>query len=71
MDAHTLAGLVFTAVGRLPARGEKVTADDVTLEVEELDGARIRRSSSRFRAPRARETCATPLPDRKKRQVCN
>lgn len=42
-DAHTLAGLVFTSVGRLPARGEKVTAADVTLEVEELDGARIRR----------------------------
>lgn len=42
-DAHTLAGLVFTSVGRLPNRGEKVTAEDVLLEVEELDGARIRR----------------------------
>lgn len=42
-DAHTLAGLVFTAIGRLPHRGEKVTSEDVLLEVEELDGARIRR----------------------------
>lgn len=42
-DVHTLAGLVFTTVGRLPRRGEKVTAADVTLEVEELDGARIKR----------------------------
>ncbi len=42
-DAHTLAGLVFTSLGRLPTRGEQVTAEDVTLEVEELDGARIRR----------------------------
>lgn len=42
-DAHTLAGLVFTSVGRLPARGEKITAQDITFEVEELDGARIRR----------------------------
>jgi putative hemolysin len=41
--AHTLAGLVFTAIGRLPRRGEHVTSEGVLLEVEELDGARIRR----------------------------
>lgn len=58
-DAHTLAGLVFTSVGRLPARGEKVTARDVTLEVEELDGARIRRLLVTLpRHARARETPA-------------
>ncbi|MBJ7331837.1 MAG: HlyC/CorC family transporter [Solirubrobacteraceae bacterium] len=42
-DAHTLAGIVFTALGRLPRKGEQVTAAHVTFEVDELDGARIRR----------------------------
>jgi putative hemolysin len=39
--AHTIAGLVFDLAGHRPEPGESVTADDVLLTVETVDGARI------------------------------
>jgi putative hemolysin len=40
---HTMAGLVFHLLGRLPEPGESVEVADVRLTVEEVDGARISR----------------------------
>ena len=42
-DARTMAGLVFNALGRRPREGDEVTAGDVRLRVEQVDGARITR----------------------------
>ena len=39
--AHTLAGLVFDALGRRPEPGERVVLGDRELTVREVDGARI------------------------------
>jgi len=41
--AHTIAGLVFHALGRRPQPGDEVTIADVTLSVEAVDAARIER----------------------------
>ena len=41
--ARTVAGLVFNALGRLPAAGEHAAVGDVRFTVQELDGARIAR----------------------------
>ena len=42
-DAHTIAGLVFHALGRRPDPGDSVDFGDVTLRVEAMDAARIAR----------------------------
>ena len=42
-DARTLGGLVFNELGRRPREGDEVSAGDVRLRVEQLDGNRIRR----------------------------
>jgi putative hemolysin len=39
--SRTLAGLVFSELGRLPDEGEKVAIDRAVLTVEEVDGQRI------------------------------
>jgi putative hemolysin len=39
--SRTLAGLVFSELGRLPEEGEEVSLDGVTIAVEEVDGQRI------------------------------
>ena len=41
--ARTLAGLVFTRLGRRPAVGDTVDVGDVHVRVVEIDGARITR----------------------------
>ena len=41
--ARTLAGAVFHALGRLPARGDAVEIEGVRIIVEGLEGARIKR----------------------------
>jgi magnesium and cobalt exporter, CNNM family len=41
--ARTLAGLVFTRLGRHPVVGDEIDVEGVRLRVEELDGARITR----------------------------
>jgi putative hemolysin len=50
-EAHTLAGLVFAALGRRPAPGDTVTVDGVTLVVERVDGLRITRLRAAVPAP--------------------
>jgi magnesium and cobalt exporter, CNNM family len=40
---RTLAGLVFTRLGRRPAVGDEVVVDDVRLRVEDINGPRITR----------------------------
>jgi putative hemolysin len=42
-DAHTVAGLVFAALGRRPVVGDRVELDEVALVVDALDGLRITR----------------------------
>ena len=42
-EAHTMAGLVFNALGRRPAAGDAVTVDGARLHVEQVDGVRITR----------------------------
>jgi putative hemolysin len=49
--AHTMAGLVFDALGRRPAPQDAVEIDGLRLRVEEVDGARITRL--RVRVPAA------------------
>jgi putative hemolysin len=39
--AHSLGGLVYEHLGRVPAEGDRVDLDDVSLTVERLDGHRI------------------------------
>jgi putative hemolysin len=57
--ARTLAGLVFTHLGRRPVVDDELTAADVELRVAEVDGARITRlrivlpHAAARRAPRA------------------
>src|SRR5215213_3604544 len=41
--AHTLAGLVFDALGRRPEAGDRVIMEGTELTVRELDGSRIER----------------------------
>jgi putative hemolysin len=40
-DFHTMAGLVFGALGRAPEIGDEVAADGLCLRVLEIDGSRI------------------------------
>ena len=47
-DAHTLAGLVFNALGRGPQVGDRVASEGAELEVEELAGPRITRLKARL-----------------------
>jgi CBS domain containing-hemolysin-like protein len=57
--ARTLAGLVFTHLGRRPVVGDELVAAGVELRVAEVDRARITRlrivlpQASARRAPRA------------------
>ena len=38
---HTVAGLVMTALGRVPATGDRVTVGPLVLEVADMDGFRV------------------------------
>jgi putative hemolysin len=50
--ARTMAGLVFNLLGRRPREGDEVSAGDVQMRVEQVDGARITRLRVRTRASR-------------------
>ena len=50
-DYHTMAGLVFGALGRAPEVGDRVEVDGLELTVLEIDGTRI--VAARDRVPRA------------------
>jgi putative hemolysin len=47
-DYHTLAGLVFGALGRAPEVGDTVAADGLELKVLEVEGSRIQRIEVEF-----------------------
>ena len=47
-DYHTMAGLVFGALGRQPEVGDEVLADGLRLTVVEVDGSRIGRIEVEF-----------------------
>ena len=49
-DFHTMAGLVFGALGRVPEVGDSVTADGMRLSVLEVEGNRILRLEIEFGA---------------------
>jgi putative hemolysin len=49
-DFHTMAGLVFGALGRAPEVGDAVTADGLKLSVLEVEGTRILRLEVQFDA---------------------
>jgi putative hemolysin len=49
-DFHTMAGLVFGALGRQPEVGDEVAVDGLRLEVLEVDGSRIGRIEVEFGA---------------------
>jgi CBS domain containing-hemolysin-like protein len=55
--ARTLAGLVFSTVGRRPASDDVVALGPVRLTVEKVDGVRIRQL--RVELPECGETRAT------------
>jgi len=51
-DYHTLAGLVFGALGRAPEVGDMVPTDGLELTVLEVEGTRIQRIEVAFGAER-------------------
>ena len=38
---HTVAGMVMTLVGRIPAAGDRVAIEPLSLEVADMDGFRL------------------------------
>ena len=50
-DYHTMAGLVFGALGRAPEIGDEVQVDGLILRVIEIEGSRIQRLEVEFREP--------------------
>jgi putative hemolysin len=48
-DYHTMAGIVFGALGRAPEVGDEVTIDGLSLRVIEIEGSRIQRLEVEFR----------------------
>jgi putative hemolysin len=48
-DYHTMAGVVFGALGRAPEVGDEVTIDGLALRVIEIEGSRIQRLEIEFR----------------------
>ena len=49
-DYHTMAGLVFGALGRAPEVGDEVVVDGLTLTVSEVEGSRISQLEVEFGA---------------------
>ena len=50
-DYHTMAGMVFGALGRAPEVGDEVQIDGLALRVIEIEGSRIQRLEVEFREP--------------------
>jgi putative hemolysin len=48
-DYHTIAGLVFGALGRAPTEGDEVALEQLRFRVLEVEGARIERLQVEFR----------------------
>jgi putative hemolysin len=50
-DYHTMAGMVFGALGRAPEVGDEVQVDGLALRVVEVEGSRIQRLEVEFTEP--------------------
>ena len=50
-DYHTMAGLVFGALGRAPEVGDEIDIDGLQLRVLEIEGSRIQRLEVEFKEP--------------------
>jgi putative hemolysin len=50
-DYHTVAGLVFGALGRAPQEGDEIDRNGLHFRVVEVDGSRIERLQIEFRSP--------------------
>ena len=50
-DYHTMAGIVFGALGRAPEVGDEVQIDGLVLRVMEIEGSRIQRLEVEFNDP--------------------
>jgi putative hemolysin len=50
-DYHTMAGMVFGALGRAPEVGDEVRVDGLALRVVEIEGSRIQRLEVEFTEP--------------------
>ena len=50
-DYHTMAGMVFGALGRAPEVGDEVQVDGLALRVVEIEGSRIQRLEVEFTDP--------------------
>ena len=50
-DYHTMAGIVFGALGRAAAVGDEVEIDGLALRVLEVEGSRIQRLEVEFKEP--------------------
>ena len=50
-DYHTMAGLVFGALGRAPEVGDEIAVDGLALRVVEIEGSRIQRLEVEFNDP--------------------
>lgn len=52
-DSDTLAGLIYTHLGRVPTPGEEITVDDqITVHVHSLEGRRIRKVTVKSLKPK-------------------
>ena len=50
-EADTLAGLIYSRIGRVPTAGDKIQVDNLQLTVEQVSGQRIRKVRARRLPP--------------------
>jgi len=71
-EVETLSGYVYARLGRVPRRGERISADGATITVEQVDGRRIRRVfvelTPRVESPTTRTAPAAGTPRRRSRR---
>jgi CBS domain containing-hemolysin-like protein len=61
-DYTTIGGLLFGHLGRLPKVGDRVTLQDATFEIMEMDGRRVGRVRVWPATRRASEASPSPKP---------
>jgi len=54
-ETETLGGLIYEQVGRVPASGESLQVDNISLTIEQVTGRRIRKVRARKVLPAAAE----------------
>jgi CBS domain containing-hemolysin-like protein len=61
-ENDTIGGYVNTALGRLPNVGDTIETDEMTLEVRELDGRRVKKVLVKIKAKEVKDVAETPAP---------